>query len=88
MVGINIDDLTIEQYLRLTSENQTPSMVKKVNDMTINEYMKYEERMKRQYKDMEHDEEVGHTSDKESVTSKHEALDPAHANNACLLMKN
>ncbi|GJZ51395.1 hypothetical protein Tco_0605910 [Tanacetum coccineum] len=27
--GINIDDLTIEQYLRLTQENQTPSMVKK-----------------------------------------------------------
>ncbi|GJV88983.1 BYPASS-related protein [Tanacetum coccineum] len=49
MVGINIDDLTIEQYLRLTSENQTPSMVKKVDDMTINEYIEYEERMKRQY---------------------------------------
>ncbi|GJS68217.1 reverse transcriptase domain-containing protein [Tanacetum coccineum] len=121
MVGINIDDLTIEQYLRLTSENQTPSMVKKVDDMTINEYMEYEERMKRQYsrsfgsyfptysshnttiecpsaanfnaiqsnikfnydsEDMELDEEVGYTTDEESVTSKHEALDPTHANNA------
>ncbi|GJV13501.1 hypothetical protein Tco_1355042 [Tanacetum coccineum] len=49
MEGINSDDLTIEQYLRLTSENQTPSMVKKFNDMTINEYMEYEERMKSQY---------------------------------------
>ncbi|GJW27925.1 RNA-directed DNA polymerase, eukaryota, reverse transcriptase zinc-binding domain protein [Tanacetum coccineum] len=29
MDGINIDDLTVEQYLRLTQENQTPSMVKK-----------------------------------------------------------
>nr|GEZ72543.1 hypothetical protein [Tanacetum cinerariifolium] len=46
IVGINIDDLTIEQYLWLTSENQTPSMVKKVDDITVNEYMKYEERMK------------------------------------------
>ncbi|GJZ31101.1 hypothetical protein Tco_0576148 [Tanacetum coccineum] len=47
--GVNIDDLTIEQYLRLTQENQTPSMVKKVDDMTISEYIKYEDRMKRQY---------------------------------------
>ncbi|GJV50918.1 hypothetical protein Tco_1446659 [Tanacetum coccineum] len=49
MDGINIDDLTIGQYLRLTQENQTPSMVKKVDDMTIAEYIEYEERMKRQY---------------------------------------
>ncbi|GJZ67923.1 hypothetical protein Tco_0631163, partial [Tanacetum coccineum] len=47
--GINIDDLTIEQYLRLTQENQTPSMVKKVDDMTIAEYIEYKKRMKRQY---------------------------------------
>ncbi|GJU94686.1 ribonuclease H-like domain-containing protein, partial [Tanacetum coccineum] len=32
MDGINIDDLTIEQYLRLTQENQTPSM-----DMDLDE---------------------------------------------------
>ncbi|GJZ00801.1 hypothetical protein Tco_0518230 [Tanacetum coccineum] len=48
LIGINISDLTIEQYLRLISENQIPSMVKKVDDITINEYMEYEERMKRQ----------------------------------------
>ncbi|GJW00990.1 retrovirus-related pol polyprotein from transposon TNT 1-94 [Tanacetum coccineum] len=59
--GINIDDLTIEQYLRLTQENQTPYMVKK---------------------DMELDEEVRYTTDEESVTSKHEALDFAHTDNA------
>ncbi|GKB26028.1 ribonuclease H-like domain-containing protein [Tanacetum coccineum] len=121
IVGINIDDLTIEQYLRLTSENQTPSMVKKVDDMTINEYMEYKERMKRQYsrssgsyfptysshnttikypstanfnviqsnikfsydsEDMELDKEVEYTTDEESGTSKHEALDPTHANDA------
>ncbi|GKA51592.1 hypothetical protein Tco_0744788 [Tanacetum coccineum] len=50
MDEINIDDLTIEQYLRLTQENQTPSMVKMVDDMTIAEYIEYDERMKRQYK--------------------------------------
>ncbi|GJZ94296.1 hypothetical protein Tco_0666499, partial [Tanacetum coccineum] len=49
MEGINIDDLTIEQYLRLTQENQTPSMVKKDEDMTIAEYIEYKKRMKRQY---------------------------------------
>ncbi|GKA31859.1 hypothetical protein Tco_0718226 [Tanacetum coccineum] len=96
-------------------------MVKKVDDMTINEYIEYEERMKRQYsrssgsyfptysshnitiecpsiakfnaiqsnikfnydsEDMELDEEAGYTTDEESVTSEHEALDPAHVNNA------
>ncbi|GJW61881.1 hypothetical protein Tco_0111216 [Tanacetum coccineum] len=49
MDGINIDDITIEQYLRLTKENQTPSMVRKIDDMAITEYIEYEERMKRQY---------------------------------------
>nr|GEW69330.1 hypothetical protein [Tanacetum cinerariifolium] len=49
MDGINIDDLTIEQYLRLTQENHTPSMVKKVDDMTIAKYIEYKERMKKQY---------------------------------------
>ncbi|GJS51431.1 phospholipase D beta 1-like protein [Tanacetum coccineum] len=51
MDGINIDDHTIERYLRLTHENQTPSMVKNVYDMTIAEYIEYEERIKRQYKE-------------------------------------
>ncbi|GKC56470.1 reverse transcriptase domain-containing protein, partial [Tanacetum coccineum] len=49
MDGINIADLTIEQYLWLTQEHRTPSMVKKVNDMTIADYVEYEERIKRQY---------------------------------------
>ncbi|GKA19913.1 phospholipase D beta 1-like protein [Tanacetum coccineum] len=60
MDGINIDDLTIEQYLMLTQEHRTPSMVKK---------------------DMELDEEVGYTTDEESVMSEHEAIDPVHAVN-------
>nr|GEV68092.1 reverse transcriptase domain-containing protein [Tanacetum cinerariifolium] len=49
MDGINIDDLTIQQYFRLTQENQTPSMVKKVDDMTISEYKEYKEMIKMQY---------------------------------------
>ncbi|GJT13831.1 hypothetical protein Tco_0860873 [Tanacetum coccineum] len=39
MDGVDIDNLTIEQYLRLTQESQTP---KKIEDMTIAEYLEYE----------------------------------------------
>ncbi|GJT77695.1 hypothetical protein Tco_1044420 [Tanacetum coccineum] len=39
MDEVDIEDLTIEQYLRLTRESQTP---KKIEDMTIAEYLEYE----------------------------------------------
>ncbi|GJU10316.1 phospholipase-like protein, partial [Tanacetum coccineum] len=42
MDEVDIEDLTIKQYLRLTQENQTP---KKIEDMTIAEYMEYEKKM-------------------------------------------
>ncbi|GJY17718.1 ribonuclease H-like domain-containing protein [Tanacetum coccineum] len=42
MDEVDIEDLTIEQYLRLTQENQTP---KKIKDMTIAEYVKYKKMM-------------------------------------------
>ncbi|GJU32668.1 hypothetical protein Tco_1176257 [Tanacetum coccineum] len=42
MDGVDIEDLTIEQYLRLTQENQTP---KKIEDMTFAEYVEYEKKM-------------------------------------------
>nr|GEV13371.1 retrovirus-related Pol polyprotein from transposon TNT 1-94 [Tanacetum cinerariifolium] len=76
MVGINIDDLTVEQYLRLTQENQTRSMVKKVDDMTIAEYVKYDAyfnpiqpntEFSYDLEDMELDEQAGYTIDEESV---------------------
>ncbi|GJS52561.1 hypothetical protein Tco_0625923 [Tanacetum coccineum] len=35
---VDIEDLTIEQYLRLTQESQAP---KKIEDMTIAEYLEY-----------------------------------------------
>ncbi|GJU51464.1 hypothetical protein Tco_1221019 [Tanacetum coccineum] len=66
MDGINIDDLTIEQYLRLTQENQTPSMVKKIN---------YDS------DDMELVDEVGYITDGELVLSEHEEIDLAHTAN-------
>ncbi|GKE16767.1 hypothetical protein Tco_1424344 [Tanacetum coccineum] len=42
MDEVDIEDLTIEQYLKLTQENQTP---KKIEDMTIAEYVEYEKEM-------------------------------------------
>ncbi|GJX17032.1 hypothetical protein Tco_0217864 [Tanacetum coccineum] len=41
MNGLTINNLTIEQYLRLTQESQTP---KKIEDMTIVEYLEYEKK--------------------------------------------
>ncbi|GJZ78800.1 hypothetical protein Tco_0643637 [Tanacetum coccineum] len=42
MDGVDVEDLTIKQYLRLTQESQTP---KKIEDMTITEYLEYEKLM-------------------------------------------
>ncbi|GJX44156.1 hypothetical protein Tco_0260832 [Tanacetum coccineum] len=39
MDEVDIEDLTIKQYLRLTQESQKP---KKIEDMTIAEYLEYE----------------------------------------------
>ncbi|GJY50370.1 hypothetical protein Tco_0441217 [Tanacetum coccineum] len=47
MDGIDIEDLTIEQYLELT-QNHASSVGIKVNDMTIAEYLEYEETIKTQ----------------------------------------
>ncbi|GJZ36838.1 hypothetical protein Tco_0583029 [Tanacetum coccineum] len=41
MDKVDIEDLTIKQYLRLTQESQTP---KKIEDMTIAEYLEYEKK--------------------------------------------
>ncbi|GJU92022.1 hypothetical protein Tco_1304445 [Tanacetum coccineum] len=42
MDEVDIEDLTIEQYLMLTQESQTP---KKIEDMTIAEYLEYEKKV-------------------------------------------
>nr|GEZ45457.1 hypothetical protein [Tanacetum cinerariifolium] len=42
MDGVDINNLTIEQYLRLTQESHTP---KKIEDMTIVEYLEYEKKI-------------------------------------------
>ncbi|GJX13751.1 hypothetical protein Tco_0205509 [Tanacetum coccineum] len=46
MNKVDIEDLTIEQYLRLTQENQT---TKKIEDMTIAEYVEYENKMNKNH---------------------------------------
>ncbi|GKD63716.1 hypothetical protein Tco_1305824 [Tanacetum coccineum] len=42
MDEVDIEDLTIEQYLKLTQENHTP---KKIEEMTISEYLEYEKKV-------------------------------------------
>ncbi|GJX50841.1 hypothetical protein Tco_0277686 [Tanacetum coccineum] len=42
MDEVDIEDLTIEQYLRLTQESQTP---RKIEDMAIAEYLEYEKKV-------------------------------------------
>ncbi|GJV87572.1 hypothetical protein Tco_1531510 [Tanacetum coccineum] len=42
MDEFDIEDLTIEQYLKLTQKNQTP---KKIEDMTIAEYLEYDKKV-------------------------------------------
>ncbi|GJY75155.1 phospholipase-like protein [Tanacetum coccineum] len=42
MDGVDSDNLTIKQYLRLTQESQTP---KRIEDMTMAEYLKYEKKV-------------------------------------------
>nr|GFD22652.1 hypothetical protein [Tanacetum cinerariifolium] len=56
MRGSDINTLTMEQYFKMIDENHAPGMVNKefrrtmegdIEDMTIDEYMKYEAEMKR-----------------------------------------
>ncbi|GJS55210.1 hypothetical protein Tco_0628572 [Tanacetum coccineum] len=46
MDGVDSDNLTIEQYLRLTQESQTP---KRIEDMTMAEYLKYEKKVNKNH---------------------------------------
>ncbi|GKB86622.1 hypothetical protein Tco_0958894 [Tanacetum coccineum] len=78
---VDIDNLTNEQYLRLTQESQTP---KKIEDMTIAEYLEYDKKEFAHYfgpnqpgaesdcdsKDME--EEVEYITDDEVFMSEQE----------------
>ncbi|GJS99838.1 hypothetical protein Tco_0821008 [Tanacetum coccineum] len=78
---VDIEDLIIELYLRLTQECQTP---KKIEDMTIVEYLEYEKKVNENHisntksylptyfrkKDME--EEVEHMTNDEVVMSEQE----------------
>ncbi|GJY72039.1 putative ribonuclease H-like domain-containing protein [Tanacetum coccineum] len=48
MDGVNIDDLTIEQYFMMTQGSQAPTMTE-LENMIIVEYVEYEEKLKRQH---------------------------------------
>ncbi|GKD55364.1 hypothetical protein Tco_1288751 [Tanacetum coccineum] len=51
MDGISINDLTIEQYLMMTQGGQVPTVVNQseLENMTIAEYVEYEEKLKRHH---------------------------------------
>ncbi|GKA13012.1 hypothetical protein Tco_0692558, partial [Tanacetum coccineum] len=87
---VDIEDLTIQQYLRLTQESQTP---KKIEDMTIAEYLEYEKKEFSHYfdpnqpdaesdydsEDME--EEVKHMTDDKEVMSEQEESNHGYTQN-------
>ncbi|GJZ93174.1 hypothetical protein Tco_0665239 [Tanacetum coccineum] len=79
MDGVNIEDLTIEQYLKLTQENHAPNIGVKVDDMTIAEYLEYEETIKTQdYDDYQpHSTKAsGSIRYRDHVSPRHKILDP------------
>ncbi|GJT65812.1 hypothetical protein Tco_1017292 [Tanacetum coccineum] len=76
MDEINIDDLTIEQYFKLTQENHAPSVGIKVDDMTIAEYLEYEETIKTH----DYDGYLTHST-KAGVSTRHrDHLSPRYKN--------
>ncbi|GJW09290.1 hypothetical protein Tco_1575117 [Tanacetum coccineum] len=89
MDRVDIDNLTIEQYLRLTQKSQTP---KKIEDMTIVEYLEYEKKVNENHisnsksylptyfgKNME--EEVEYMTDDEVVVSEQEESNHGYTQN-------
>ncbi|GJQ90305.1 hypothetical protein Tco_0001444 [Tanacetum coccineum] len=70
----NIDDLTIEQYFKLTQENQSPSVGMKFDDMTIAEYLEYEEAVKTQ----DYDGYQTHSTNAGVSTINRDHLSPHH----------
>ncbi|GJY88039.1 hypothetical protein Tco_0502667, partial [Tanacetum coccineum] len=76
MDEVDIEDLTIEQYRRLTQESQTP---KKIEDMTIAEYLEYEKKSDCDSEDME--EEVEYIIDDDVVMSEQEESNHGYTHN-------
>ncbi|GKA75327.1 hypothetical protein Tco_0781705, partial [Tanacetum coccineum] len=73
MDGIDIEDLTIEQYLELT-QNHASSVGIKVDDMTIAEYLEYEETIKTQ----DYDDYQPHSAKVDVPTRYRGHLSPRH----------
>ncbi|GJW51692.1 hypothetical protein Tco_0093043 [Tanacetum coccineum] len=73
MDGVDIEDLTIEQYLELT-QNHGPNVGIKVDDMTIAEYLEYEVTIKTQ----DYDEYQPHSAKADVPTKYRDHLSPRH----------
>ncbi|GKE17369.1 hypothetical protein Tco_1424946 [Tanacetum coccineum] len=70
---IDIEDFTIEQYLDLT-QNHAPNVGIKVDDMTIVEYLEYEETMKTQ----DYDDYQPNSAKADVPTRYRDHLSPRH----------
>ncbi|GJU38772.1 hypothetical protein Tco_1191729 [Tanacetum coccineum] len=73
MDGVDNENLTIEQYLELT-QNNAPSVGIKVDDMTIADYLEYEETIKTQ----DYDEYQPHSAKADVTTRYRDHLSPLH----------
>ncbi|GKB71709.1 hypothetical protein Tco_0933121 [Tanacetum coccineum] len=73
MDGVDIEDLTIDQYLELT-QNHAPNVGIKFDDMTIAEYLEYEETIKTQ----DYDEYQPHSAKADVPTRYKDHLSPRH----------
>ncbi|GJS23991.1 hypothetical protein Tco_0452623 [Tanacetum coccineum] len=74
MDEVDIENLTIEQYLELTQENHAPSVGIKVDDMTIAEYLEYEETIKTH----DYDDYQPHSAKADIPTKYRGHLSPRH----------
>ncbi|GJX70531.1 hypothetical protein Tco_0307702 [Tanacetum coccineum] len=73
MDEVDVEDLTIKQYLELT-QNHAPSVGIKVDDITIAEYLEYEETIKTQ----DYDEYHPHSANVDVYTKYKDHLSPRH----------
>ncbi|GJZ16913.1 hypothetical protein Tco_0553036 [Tanacetum coccineum] len=72
--GVDIENITIEQYLELTQENHAPGAGIKVDDMIIAEYLEYENTIKTQ----DYDDYQPHSAKADVLTRYRGHLSPIY----------
>ncbi|GJY74385.1 phospholipase-like protein [Tanacetum coccineum] len=75
---VDIEDLNIKQYLRQTQKSQTP---KRIEDVTIAEYLEYEKKAESDCDSKDTEEEVEYMTDDEIVMSEQEESNHRYTQN-------